>query len=124
MKGTATWEYEETDTSWNPLYIALDNRHPGPYRRQAQVQAILDVDPDGHLAGIEILHALSPRKVAKPRKGLAALRKRPAKKQSQPVFTATCPRCASELKDLVPFQRRPCPSCAAESIPILLTSGA
>lgn len=117
MKGTAKWEYEETDTSWNPLYISLDNRHPGPYRRQAQVQAILDVDQDGHLAGIEILHALSPRKPAKPRK-------KPAKKPSHAVFTATCPRCANELKDLVPFQKRPCPSCAAESIQILLTSGA
>lgn len=114
MKGTAKWEYEQTTDA---LYVSFDNRHPGPYRHALRVQAVLDVDIHGNLAGIEILGGLSPRKPAKPRR-------KPAKKQSQPVFTATCPRCASELKDLVPFQRRPCPSCAAESIPILLTSGA
>lgn len=134
MKGTAKWQYEVSGAT-DALYVSFDNRHRGPYRTQTRVLATLDIDVDGHLAGIEILDASSPRKVAKPRS-------KPAKKKGKvwaplwsgdppgslcapsTVFTATCPRCAGELKDLVPFQKRPCPSCAAESIQILLTSGA
>ena len=50
--GSAHWNYDAVAGAW---YIKLDEREPGPYSTQIKVTAILDLDRDGRLAGIEIL---------------------------------------------------------------------
>jgi len=52
IKGSANWEYHPRSRAW---YIALAERSDPPYRRQIVVEAILDMDSDGRLAGVEIL---------------------------------------------------------------------
>lgn len=52
IDGTAAWRCYTKRGLW---YIALDGRSPPPYMRQARVQAILDLDADGRLAGVEIV---------------------------------------------------------------------
>ena len=55
MKGSASWQYDDDRKVW---YIALDERADPPFRKQILVEAILDMDDDGHLAGIEIIARL------------------------------------------------------------------
>ena len=52
MKGSASWQYDDDRKVW---YIALDTRADPPFRKQILVEAILDMNNDGHLAGIEII---------------------------------------------------------------------
>jgi hypothetical protein len=50
--GSATWSYDSDARAW---YFRLDERALGPYRTQIVVEAILDIDGDGRLAGVEII---------------------------------------------------------------------
>jgi len=52
MRGSAYWSYDPDAKAW---YFGLNERAPGPYRVQIEVEAILDLDSDGRLAGIEII---------------------------------------------------------------------
>ncbi len=51
-KGTAHWSYDVKGNAW---WFLLNERAPPPYKRQVRVEAILDLDADGRLAGVEIL---------------------------------------------------------------------
>lgn len=50
-KGTASWRYNSSTGIW---YFDLDERAAPPYRTVV-VEATLDLDADGRLAGIEII---------------------------------------------------------------------
>lgn len=52
IEGTASWRCYTKRGLW---YIALDGRAVPPYLNQVRVEAILDLDSDGRLAGIEII---------------------------------------------------------------------
>jgi hypothetical protein len=39
----------------NLYYFAPLDRAPGPYRTQRHVSAIIDIDADGNLAGVELI---------------------------------------------------------------------
>ena len=52
MKGTAYWKYDASVNCW---YVGLTERSAPPYKTQVVVEAILDLDSDGRLAGIEIV---------------------------------------------------------------------
>jgi len=52
IRGTADWRYEPRSRCW---YVALSERADPPYRQQKVVEAVLDLDKDGRLAGIEII---------------------------------------------------------------------
>jgi len=54
--GDAYWRYDEEAKAW---YVAPENRLPGPYR-QIHVEAIIDIDRNGNLAGIEIVDPECP----------------------------------------------------------------
>lgn len=51
----AYYTHEECEVAGHLYYIALADRVPGPYKRQIEVKAILDIADDGTLAGIEII---------------------------------------------------------------------
>jgi hypothetical protein len=51
-KGTAHWSYDARGNAW---WFLLNERAAPPYKRQVLVEAILDLDADGRLAGVEIL---------------------------------------------------------------------
>jgi len=51
-EGSAYWTYDEDAKAW---YFGLNERSLGPYRTQIKVSAILDLDDEGRLAGVEIL---------------------------------------------------------------------
>lgn len=51
-QGQAFWRYDESVNCW---YVGLHERANPPYRTQVVVEAVLDLDENGHLAGIEIV---------------------------------------------------------------------
>jgi uncharacterized protein YuzE len=51
-KGTGMWTFDPTANAW---YFALNERASPPYREQVFVEAIVDLDADGRVAGFEIL---------------------------------------------------------------------
>ena len=53
MRGSACWTY---DDEVKARYFGLNERSPPPYRKQIRVEAILDLDSDGRLAGVEIFN--------------------------------------------------------------------
>jgi uncharacterized protein YuzE len=55
--GTAQWSYDPVAKAW---YIKLDERAAPPYLNNKCIQAVLDLDSQGRLAGIEILEAIEP----------------------------------------------------------------
>lgn len=55
----ARYRYME-DHGYGAHYVKLQNAGPPPYLRQVRVEAILDVDADGRLAGIEIVDDRAP----------------------------------------------------------------
>ena len=57
QRGEAYWTYDEEAGAW---YFGLKPRAKGPYLTQRHVEAILDIDADGNLAGVEILEPLEP----------------------------------------------------------------
>lgn len=59
QSGEAYWHYDPDAGAW---YIGLEERKSPPYKKQIRVEAILDLDKDGRLAGIEILEAIKPSK--------------------------------------------------------------
>ena len=52
VEGSARWKYDPRARAW---YFALAERAEPPYLRQIVVEAILDMDSEGRLAGVEIL---------------------------------------------------------------------
>ena len=57
IRGTAEWSYDPQVRGW---YIKLDERAKPPYRDNRSVHAILDLDSEGRLAGIEFFDAIEP----------------------------------------------------------------
>lgn len=55
--GLAGWTYDGEAGAW---YFALHNRAAPPYLKQIRVEAILDLDADGRLAGVELLEPIQP----------------------------------------------------------------
>ena len=51
-QGQAFWRYDESVNCW---YVGLSERAKPPYRTQVVVEAVLDLDDDGRLAGIELV---------------------------------------------------------------------
>lgn len=60
LTGVASWTW--TDDAGGLWYIKLGERAPPPYLRQVHVEAIVDLDAEGRVAGFEIvdLTALPP----------------------------------------------------------------
>lgn len=104
MNGTAKWTFDPKIGAW---YFALGNRKPGPYLRNKQVTALVDMDNEGNIAGLELLDRTPPSQGRSHRKK---------------VYKVSCPRCGTEIKDSVPFEKRPCPSCKAERINVVLSA--
>jgi Protein of unknown function (DUF2283) len=50
--GSAHWTYDSDARAW---YFRLAERAAPPYRTQIKVEAILDLDWEGRLAGVEII---------------------------------------------------------------------
>lgn len=44
----------------NLYYFAPLDRAAGPFRQQRRVEAILDIDADGNLAGVELIDNMPP----------------------------------------------------------------
>lgn len=44
----------------NLYYFSPLVRAPGPYRQQRHVEAIIDIDADGNLAGVELIDTMPP----------------------------------------------------------------
>lgn len=65
LKGTAKWTCDASEMYGNLWYVALDERAEPPYLRQVHVEAIIDIDLDGRLAGIEIVDSKMPEPPAK-----------------------------------------------------------
>jgi hypothetical protein len=56
-KGEAYWTYDHDCGAW---YLGLRNCAKPPYTTQRRVEAILDLDDEGRLVGVELLEALVP----------------------------------------------------------------
>lgn len=52
------------DPSHNLYYFRVDGAQPPPYLNQRHVSAILDLDGDGNLAGVELIDNMPPPSVA------------------------------------------------------------
>lgn len=51
----------DTDPRVGPLYyFAPADRQPGPYLRQREVRAIIDIAADGTLAGVDLIDNMPP----------------------------------------------------------------
>jgi hypothetical protein len=51
-QGQAYWRYDDSVNCW---YVGLHERSNPPYRKQVIVEAVLDLDEDGRLAGTELV---------------------------------------------------------------------
>lgn len=51
----AYFTHEECSHAGHLYYFAPANRAAGPYKRQIEVKAILDIADDGMLAGVEVI---------------------------------------------------------------------
>lgn len=49
--GSAYWTYDYEAEAW---YFGLNERAAPPYRKQVEVKAIVDLDENGQMAGVEI----------------------------------------------------------------------
>jgi uncharacterized protein YuzE len=56
-RNSAYWTYDAEAGAW---YFAVEQRASPPYLRQKHVDAIIDLDADGRLAGVEILEPIEP----------------------------------------------------------------
>lgn len=56
-RGRAYWTYDEDAGAW---YLGVVNCAKPPYTTQRRVEAIIDLDGDGRLVGVELLEALTP----------------------------------------------------------------
>lgn len=57
QKGEADWTYDEEAGAW---YFGLRTRAKPPYLKQIHAEAIIDLDAEGRLVGVEILEHLAP----------------------------------------------------------------
>jgi hypothetical protein len=52
---------DESEPVAGPLYyFAVGGRTPGPYTKQREVKAIIDIADDGTLAGVELIDDMPP----------------------------------------------------------------
>ncbi len=56
----ATWTCESDNVAGHLYYFAPANAAPGPYRKQIEVTAIIDIADDGTLAGVELIDDMPP----------------------------------------------------------------
>lgn len=63
IRGSAYWTYYPDTKVW---YFGLNERAQPPYRKQIIVEAILDLDSEGHLAGVEIIDSQPDGKPIEP----------------------------------------------------------
>lgn len=56
-KGDAYWTYDQEAGAW---YLGLLQVAKPPYKTQRHVQAILDLDDEGRLVGVELLENIPP----------------------------------------------------------------
>jgi uncharacterized protein YuzE/predicted RNase H-like HicB family nuclease len=57
QRGDAYWTYDTDAGAW---YFGLQPRAKPPFLKQRRVEAIIDIDAEGRLAGVEILEAIEP----------------------------------------------------------------
>jgi hypothetical protein len=61
---TAYWTHEACDVAGHLYYFGIlgakGERVRGPYKKQRRVEAIIDVAPDGTLAGVELIDDMPP----------------------------------------------------------------
>jgi hypothetical protein len=63
LRGSGSWSYDASVSAW---YFKLEERADPPFRDNIFVEAVVDLDSDGRLAGIEILDSrLLPPKRAR-----------------------------------------------------------
>lgn len=58
--GFWTLDDEAVEDVGHLYYFAPVNRHPPPYKTQRRVTAIIDIAPDGTLAGVELIDDMPP----------------------------------------------------------------
>ena len=75
-RGSAYWTYDDEAGAW---YLGLDERTPPPYTTQRHTNAILDLDADGRLAGVELPEPIQPpaRDLPKKIEGLEGVNRAP-----------------------------------------------
>lgn len=56
-QGEATWTWDAEHGCW---YVALAERRNAPYLQRVSVSAIIDLDAEGRVAGIEIVDTKMP----------------------------------------------------------------
>lgn len=61
QKGEAHWTYDDEAGAW---YFGLHTRAKPPYLKQRRVEAIIDLDAHGRLAGVELLEPIEPSRDA------------------------------------------------------------
>ena len=55
----AAFTYEESEAG-NLYYFAPETRAAGPYAERRRVEAIIDLDAEGRLAGVELIDNMPP----------------------------------------------------------------
>ena len=59
-KREAYWTYCDSGDGDRSYYFAPTDRQPPPYGEQREVRAVIDIAPDGTLAGIELIDDMPP----------------------------------------------------------------
>lgn len=52
IRGNGSWSYDEDAEAW---YFRLEERGKPPYLKQVRTEALVDIDSEGKVAGIEII---------------------------------------------------------------------
>lgn len=60
MSATMSCDRSCEDAVGPLYYFRPSERRPGPYRKQRQVMAIIDIADDGTLAGVELVENMPP----------------------------------------------------------------
>lgn len=63
VKHPATFTRDDNPSLGPLYYFAPANRQPGPYLRQREVMAIIDIAADGTLAGVELIDDMPPARL-------------------------------------------------------------
>ena len=59
-KRLAYWTHEDCSAAGHLYYFGIVVRTRGPYTKQREVRAIIDVADDGTLAGVELIYDMPP----------------------------------------------------------------
>jgi uncharacterized protein YuzE len=63
ITGTGYWTYDSEAKAW---YFGLNERSAPPYRKQVFLEAIIDLDADGRVAGFEIISGRGENSIKPP----------------------------------------------------------